>query len=142
MSKAIGRPEKVKVTCKGNVPEKLASAGIDHTSLQHVVIPLSVDVKAEAAAIAKKVADAIRAEKNSGGVSFAELLESGDNNGKGYMATLEKLIASEIVDVANGSAVQGRAFKATFIANNKLPADIFVSTKGTAKTVASLDDFE
>lgn len=141
MSKQVGIPERVKVTCKGNVPEKLASHGIDHTGLQHLVLPLNVDIKAETKAIAKKVCDAIRAEKNKAGTSFAELLEKEDNNGKGYVATLEAQIASELVDTALGTAVQGRAFKTAFIANNGLPEDVFTSSKGVVKAVATVSEF-
>lgn len=132
MSKII--PTSSKLTLKGDTPEKVASKGIDPATLENFTASLIVDgkplvdVSKEAKAIGKAVVDYLASQKNSKGVSFADVFEQ--VHGPGYIANLEKRIASDVVELALGTAPQTRAYKDTLVANTALEASDFVSTKG------------
>lgn len=105
-------PEVSKLTTKGNIPKKLATVGIDAADLHNYTVVIEaddvnlLDIAQEAA---ERVVSAVCAEYPS------ELWEQG--NGTGYIENWKAQIASDIIDVATGTAVQGRAFKQTVCDN-------------------------
>lgn len=111
-------PQESKLTCKGNVPEKLATVGIDASVLNHYTLAIEstdVDVSVLASDIAQEVIDAVDT------AGYAEVFE--EVNGEGYMEQWKAEITRSIIDIALGTAVQGRAFKQTVCANSEVDTE-------------------
>jgi hypothetical protein len=115
---SMNLPEQSKLTCKGNVPEKLAKVGVDASELLNYTVAIEttdVDVTVLAEQIAEQVIDAvIEAE-------FDGVFET--VNGEGYMEQWKAEIVRSVSDIAIGTAVQGRAFKQTVCANSEQDED-------------------
>ena len=105
-------PVKSKLTTKGNIPTKLASVGVDASELFHYTLAIGgdeVDVSTLAEQIADTVVGAVLATYDS------ETWEA--VNGAGYVENWKAQIIADVTEVATGTAVQGRAFKATVCDN-------------------------
>lgn len=108
-------PEQSKLTCKGDVPEKLATVGVDASKLNNYTVEIEAgDV--ELTDLLEQVAERVIALSDNAG--YSPIFEQ--ENGDGYMEQWKAEIVRSCVDQATGTAVQGRAFKQTVCANSPI----------------------
>jgi hypothetical protein len=125
-------PEQSKLTCKGNVPTKLAKVGVESSDLMNYTVALEstdVDVSELAEQIAVQVMEAVES------AGFDTVFEQ--VNGDGYMQEWKEEIIRSVSDIAIGTAVQGRAFKQTICAN----AEETVDDDGIVYPACTMDCF-
>ena len=110
-------PVQSKLTCKGNIPAKLASVGVDASKLHNYTLSIDADEVPALDTIAEQAADAVLDQVLE---AFpAEIWENDAVNGADYVAHWRAQIIADVKATAIGTAVQGRAFKQTVCANNE-----------------------
>lgn len=105
-------PVESKLTTKGNIPDKLATVGVDASKLHNYTVAIA-DGEVDIASLAEQIADTVVDTVCS--TYPSEVWES--VNGTGYVAKWKEQIVADVVATATGTAVQGRAFKQTICAN-------------------------
>jgi len=137
----MNKPLKGKLTCKGKVPEQLASVGVDHKKLHNTTIGgIDVDVSDLMAEASKRVIDAVNELHNKNGVPFGELMDVA--NGAGYMESWEAQMAEMATTALQGTAAQGWAFKNLVASTNGFSPDLFNSQATATSTTEVESDFD
>lgn len=137
----MNKPTKGKLTCKGKVPEQLASVEIDHKKLFHTTISgIEVDVSDLMEAAAQRVIDAVQELTNKKGVSYYDLMDVA--NGDGYMEEWKAVMATMATDALRGTAAQGWGFKNLVAKTNGFDPDLFNSQKGDKLDVEVESEFD
>lgn len=122
----MNKPYEKTVTCKGNIPEKLAKVDIDADTLECTHVDTNVGDVDGLSDLCRQVAEAVIAH-NTDEIYTGELWDL--CNGEGYTKRLLQFIQEETAALAVSTAIQLRAFKATTIANtDDAPSDLFTDT--------------
>jgi Glu-tRNA(Gln) amidotransferase subunit E-like FAD-binding protein len=145
-------PQEQKLTCKGNVPAKLATVKVEASTLNHYTLDITkddVDVSSLAEEMATKVIEAV-VEAGFGDTLATKVIEAvveagfGDTfdavNGEGYMEQWHAEIVRSVEAIAIGTAVQGRAFKQTVCANSEHGCMAHFASDGKATKKVAKDN--
>ena len=131
----MNKPERQKLTCKGNVPAKLASKGVDSAKLYHYVQTLTT-ADADIADAVQLIADAIVDAIDTAGIGAVNNAQMGATYQDNYRAQL----VADITACALGTASQGRAFKQTVVDNTDADLSDFASDGKASAKVDPADD--
>jgi hypothetical protein len=105
-----------KLTCKGDIGPKLATVGIDSDTLYPFQFQFEggdIDIADSVTDIADSVMTALTAAYPS------EVIDDDSINGEGFCNNWHALIVAEVTKLVTSTAIQGRAYKATLIANTE-----------------------
>ena len=124
-----------KLTCKGDIPTKLATVGIDADTLYPFQFGFEagdVDISASVEAIADEVMSSLTE-------AYPEsVIDDSTINGAGFCANWHALIVAEVTKLVTSTAIQGRAYKATLISNTDgCTEDHFSATPKSGNKVVS-----
>jgi hypothetical protein len=128
-----------KLTCKGDIPAKLATVGIDADTLYPFQFGFEdgdIDIDQLVVGIADEVLGKLTEAYP------AEVVDNATINGAGFCDHWHSLIVAEVNKLVTSTAIQGRAYKATLIANTEgCTEDHFSATpKSGNKTVSTGPD--
>lgn len=129
------KPERTKLTCKGNVPAKLLAKGVDSAKLYHYTQALEQADCHEAVALLEQAASLLVTAINESGIGAVNNKVHGDT----YMDNYQAQLVADLTDTLLGTASQGRAFKQTVCDNTDATLDDF-SSDGKAKAVVAPED--
>ena len=132
----MNKPERQKLTCKGNVPAKLAAKGVDSAKLYHYVQNHEATDNADAIALLEQAASLMRNGVDSSGVGAVNDAQMGAT----YQDNYEAQLIDDLTACLLGTASQGRAFKATVCDNTDALIEDFASDGKAKASVAPEND--
>jgi len=131
----MNKPERTKLTCKGNVPAKLLAKGVDSSKLYHYTQALEQADCPEAIELLGQAVDMLINTIDDSGIGAV----NNQVHGASYMDNYRVQLKADVIDTLLGTASQGRAFKLTVCDNTDADIEDF-SSDGKAKAVVAPED--